>query len=327
MLGGMTLCLGFVGLTLSGGAAAQGQDDEMFAMMMTLMGGGIETTMDEAESSESLAMATELPAAYAGGFASIDYPGAIATRAFGISAVGEIVGSYTDVTGTHGYLLSNGTFTRIAFPGATSTEAWGINPQGDIVGRYRKPGASNTFGFQLSDGVFTDISVGTHMHTLPIKITPVGDIVGCFHDTNFLRDMRGYVQHNGRVSSFEALPSTMHNGITPGGQLIAGIAFETATRVRGYVIQRGLISLFDFPGATFTQAWDVSPTGTVVGYYNPEMSHGFLLDANGFTTIDIPGSRWTRIFGISPQGDLVGSYADSTNQVHGFLLRGGSSGH
>lgn len=314
--------VGFVALTLSGGASAQMQNDEMFAMMMTLMGGGIETSMDETASSGSLAMATELPAAYRDGFTSIDYPGATATRAFGISAVGEIVGSYTDASGTHGYLLSNGHFTRIAFPSAVFTEAWGINPQGDIVGRYRRAGSSNTLGFQLLDGVFSDISVGTHMHTLPIKITPVRDIVGCFHDTNFLRDMRGYVQRNGRVSSFEALPSTMHNGITPGGRIIAGIAFETATRVRGYVIQRGLTSLFDFPGATFTQAWDVSPTGTVVGYYNPVTSHGFLLDANGFTTVDIPDSRWTRIFGISPQGDLVGSYSDTNGQVHGFLLRG-----
>jgi uncharacterized membrane protein len=79
---------------------------------------------------------------------------------------------------------------------------------------------------------------------------------------------------------------------------------------------------FDAPGATFTQAWDVSPTGTVVGYFNPETSHGFTLDADVFTVIDVPGAKWTRIFGINSLGDIVGSYADATNMVHGFLLPG-----
>src|SRR2546430_11175999 len=40
------------------------------------------------------------------------------------------VGSYTDATGTHGYLWANGNVTIIKFPGAVSTEAWGTNPQG-----------------------------------------------------------------------------------------------------------------------------------------------------------------------------------------------------
>jgi uncharacterized membrane protein len=79
---------------------------------------------------------------------------------------------------------------------------------------------------------------------------------------------------------------------------------------------------FDFPGATFTEAWDVSPNGKVVGYFNQVDSHGFALDADGLTQIDVPAARWTRIFGINPQGDMVGTYADAANQVHAFLLRG-----
>jgi probable HAF family extracellular repeat protein len=290
-------------------------------LLMSLMGGGIEGVPGGAELGSLDAVSTRM--AQAAGFKTIDVPGALATRAFGISAVGEIVGSYTDGTGTHGYLWANGTVTIIKFPGAISTEAWGINPQGDIVGRYRIAGDARTFGFLLSDGVFTDISVTGHLHTLPIKISPSGGIVGCFHDTNSLVDMRGFVQHGDNVSSFELLPSTMHNGVTPNGQVIAGIFFESATLVHGYVLNRGVYTQFDAPGATFTQAWDVSPTGTVVGYFNPVTSHGFSLDANGFTVIDVPGAQWTRIFGINSQGDMVGSYADASNAVHGFLLRRG----
>jgi uncharacterized membrane protein len=323
---------GFVGLVLAAvtalavGAAASRQtiDPEMAdpeMLMMTVMGAGIEDVSEAAEAGLSASAVGVLSenSARVPGFRSIDVPGATATRAFGINAAGEVVGSYTDATATYGFLWRKGKVTTIAFPGAISTEAWGINPRGDIVGRYRIAGDARTFGFLLRRGVFTDISVPGHLHTLPIKITPSGVIVGCFHDTNFLQDMRGYVQRGDQVSSFELLPSSMHNGVVRSGRLIAGISFDSATQVHGYVLERGAYTQFDYPGATFTQAWDVNPSGKVVGYFNPVTSHGFSRDSDGFTQIDVPGASWTRIFGINPQGDLVGSYADASNNVHAFL--------
>lgn len=291
------------------------EDDDL---MMATMGSGIEDGSGGTESMEPMSMESLDEA----GVTSIDKPGALSTRAFGINSVGQIVGSYTDATGTHGYLWQDGEFTTIKFPLAVTTEAWGINPQGHIVGRYRKPGNPGTFGFLRKDGVYTDISVGTHLHTLPIKIAPSGEIAGCFHDTNFLMDMRGYIQRGSRVSSFERLPSTMHNGVTPGGGVIAGISFTAPLLTRAYVITRGVYAEFSYPGATFTQAWDVSPTGTVVGYFNAVDSHGFVLDGDDLTQVDVPGARWTRIFGIDPQHDMVGTYADAAGMVHGFLMRG-----
>ncbi|HEY3206102.1 MAG TPA: hypothetical protein VGJ58_04040 [Gaiellaceae bacterium] len=309
-------------VTVDAGASGSEMTDENELMMM-VMGGGIEDSADTAEHGLSIsAVATSaLSATRPAAAQSIDVPGALATRAFGINAVDEIVGSYTDATGTYGFLLSQGEFTRIAFPGAVQTEAWGINPQGDIVGRYRLASDPRTFGFLLSDGAFTDISVAGYLHTLPIKISPSGEIVGCIHDVNFLRDMRGYVQRGDDVSLFEPLPSTMHNGVARGGGLIAGISFDSPTLVHGYVLEGSVYTQLDYPGATFTQAWDVSSTGKVVGYFNPVTSHGFSLDHGVFTQIDVPGAGWTRIFGINPQGEIVGSYADASNVVHGFLMR------
>ncbi len=313
-------------LTIAAGAGAsppitdaEMDHDEM--LMMTSMGGGIEAAPGLSAFGFE-ALSTSATSATTGGFRTIDVPGAVATRAFGINSRGAIVGSYTDASNrTSGYLWRDGDVTTIAVPGANHTEAWGINPRGDIVGRYRVAGDSRTFGFLLRDGVFTDISVTGRLHTLPIKITPSGVIVGCIHDANFLRDMRGYVQRRAKVESFELLPSTMHNGVARGGRLIAGISFDSATQVHAYVLNRGVYTQFDFPGATFTQAWDISPSGTAVGYFNPVASHGFSRDDDGFTQIDVPGASWTRIFGINPQEDMVGSYADASNRVHGFLLR------
>jgi hypothetical protein len=75
-------------------------------------------------------------AAGVGSFTPIDYPGAVATYAWGINPAGDIVGGYRDVSqNRHGYLLSDGTFTSFDYPGAAWTEAWGISPRGDIVGQ------------------------------------------------------------------------------------------------------------------------------------------------------------------------------------------------
>ena len=40
------------------------------------------------------------------GFTTIDVPGASFTAAFGINPGGNIVGAYSNATGTHGFLLS-----------------------------------------------------------------------------------------------------------------------------------------------------------------------------------------------------------------------------
>lgn len=308
--------------TLAAGAGASPEMPEEDMLMMSLMGGGIEapSAAEAGLSAPALGLlSTESVAAP--GFRSIDVPGALHTRAFGVNAVGEIVGSYTDATGTYGFLWRDGDITTIAFPGAVFTEPWGINPQGDIVGRYRVAGDTRTFGFLLSDGVYTDISAPGRRHTLPTKISASEEIVGCVHDVNILVDMLGYVQRGDRVEFYEPLAGTMHNGVTRGGGLVAGLYFETLTKVHGYVLDRGVYAQFDYPGATFTQAWDVSPNGTVVGYFNAVDSHGFTLDANGFTQIDVPGASWTRLFGINPQEDMVGVYADASNRLHGFLLK------
>jgi uncharacterized membrane protein len=59
------------------------------------------------------------------------------TQAFGINDMGQIVGTYHNNTGIHGFLLSAGTYTTIDDPLAThGTFAQGINDNGQIVGYY-----------------------------------------------------------------------------------------------------------------------------------------------------------------------------------------------
>src|SRR5713226_131975 len=72
-----------------------------------------------------------------GTFRRIDFPGAYATAAFGISNNGDIVGLYGVGGNGFGFLLDrDGNFTSIADPDAVFTQATGINDSGEIVGTY-----------------------------------------------------------------------------------------------------------------------------------------------------------------------------------------------
>jgi len=331
----------FLGLALSLAAGplpltAQATDDmseDMCAGEMVWMIGWCLDTVMPGDSVEVASLAAESnDRTHAGPFESINVPNATATRAFGINPQGDIVGSYTAAGRTHGYLLRAGEVTTIDYPGSSSTEAWGINARGDIIGRYTVTGRPGTLGFLLSRGRFTDVSIpsatgpgGKHVITLPTKIGASGEIVGCFHDANNLIDMFGYVQRDGDISTF-ALPSTlgpaaaMHNGITPGGSIVAGLVFPAPGRARGYLLANNVVTYLDGPGSVNTQAWDVNPDAVVVGQYDAGgRTHAFAYDENGFLTIDIPNSSMTVARGINPRGDIVGVYNDAAG-AHGFVL-------
>lgn len=63
-------------------------------------------------------------------------PGSVTTRAWDISATGDIVGWHRDPSGFHGFLLRGDVVTTIDVPGAVRTLAFGINPAGQIVGYF-----------------------------------------------------------------------------------------------------------------------------------------------------------------------------------------------
>src|SRR5687767_7231622 len=74
-------------LAVGAGASQQTADSEM--LMMAVMGGGIEDGSDGTGARSASAMGVfSTNSARAGGFRSIDVPGATATRAFGINAAG-----------------------------------------------------------------------------------------------------------------------------------------------------------------------------------------------------------------------------------------------
>ena len=73
-------------------------------------------------------------------FTTIDVPGATYSLAQGINDAGQIVGSFFDDSGFHGFLLDvDGSYTTLDEPGANQTEPHGINNVGVIAGLYYGP--------------------------------------------------------------------------------------------------------------------------------------------------------------------------------------------
>ena len=98
-------------------------------------------------------------------FSPIDVPMAVATGAFGINDLGQVVGVYVDSSlKLHGFLYSGGTYTPpLNAPSSTLTEAFGINDAGQIVGYYEdSSGAQHGFLYNSSTFTYTTINVGTN---------------------------------------------------------------------------------------------------------------------------------------------------------------------
>ena len=109
-------------------------------------------------------------------FTTIDVPGATSTSAYGINDAGQIVGSFNNATGSHGFLKDGATFTGFNVPGTTDTDASGINDAGQIVGDF----GGNGF---LKDGAtFITIDVPGSSFTAASGINDAGQIVGSHSD-------------------------------------------------------------------------------------------------------------------------------------------------
>jgi hypothetical protein len=102
----------------------------------------------------TLAATINLQAQYI--FTTLSVPGAIQTRAWGISG-NNIVGYYTGFTGTYGFLYNGSSYTTLSVPGAVTTWAQGISGN-DIVGYY-KSGTGSMNGFLYDGSSYTTLSV------------------------------------------------------------------------------------------------------------------------------------------------------------------------
>ena len=144
----------------------------------------------------------------------MDVPGAVQTRAVGINDRGQVVGEYTDASGTsHGFLWDEGRFTTIDVPKAAGTSAVDINDRGQIVGVYSDDDAvppTTVHGFLLSKGVYSTFDAPGVPFTLPFDINNRGQIVGTMISDPAGTTRRGFLLANGVNGRFTPIDFPDH---------------------------------------------------------------------------------------------------------------------
>ena len=87
-------------------------------------------------------------------------------------------------------------------------------------------------------------------------------------------------------------------------------------------------SAIDFPGAFYTEAWDINNRGEIVGSFwdtaddcDAGVFHGYLRMKEGLlVTIDFSEAVETFLTGITDDGNVAGSYIESgTGNEFGFI--------
>jgi uncharacterized membrane protein len=255
-------------------------------------------------------------------YSELEFPREATAVASGINDAGVIVGWYTLADTVRGFVYRNGKPRAVEYPGASTTRLFGIGPAGDIVGGYQKAGEGpmDIHGFLLTaSGQFRPIDSPGHKSTIAQRILPDGTILGCQHDEDYKASMRGIRVRGSTITALDST-ATMTNGGTPDGSRMVG--FLTTTH-RGFLIDHGVFTQFMVPGAVGTQAWDMNPSGTVVGVsVSPDSSnHGFAMRDGHFSAIDFPGATSTVAFGIDARGDIVGGFDDPAGNRRAYLAR------
>src|SRR5205807_84330 len=117
------------------------------------------------------------------------------------------------------------------------------------------------------------------------------------------------------------------------GQIVGG-----ASQGHGFLLNGGIYTLLDVPGADVTTARGVNATGQIVGNYTIgfRLDRGFLYSGGNYVdlpafcsfvssaygiyaTLDVPGSHFVNALGINDSGQIVGIYQDAGDAFHGFL--------
>lgn len=242
------------------------------------------------------------------------------TQLLGINNSGTIAGYYGDgtVVPNNGFTLTlPNSFSPENFPGAVQTQVVGINSAGDTAGFYVDAGG-NTHGFMKIGSVFTTVD------------NPASPTFNQLLGLNGSGEAAGYYQLSGGDQFAYTVVGNTFTSLAP--FLPAGTTISQATDVNnagevsgfygssGFLLNGGILTTLNFPGATSTQALGLNNAGDVVGDYvdSGGVMHGFVFDGVSFKSFDAPGSTATTINGINDNGQIVGFFTDANNNTIGF---------
>ncbi len=101
---------------------------------------------------------------------------------------------------------------------------------------------------------------------------------------------------------------------------------QLRARDHGFVFSQGILSIDqDYPGATSTSIKSVNNAGVAVGHavlFDPAtnnfITHGLIMNGDGFQLLDYPDAKFTLLDVISNNGLIAGRYTDAFNDDRYF---------
>jgi hypothetical protein len=233
-----------------------------------------------------------------------------------------------------GYVLNppygQANYSNENFPSSAQTQVVAINNTGETAGFWVNAHNTNA-GFIERNGIFTSYvdpmtPAGRGSVNQLLGINDSGIAVGFYNDAN--GNSHAYMV-NQATGVFTTIPhqgkSTIATGINDAGAVV-GIDTSATHVTSSFLIQNGVVTRFQFPGGSDTQAFGINKSDQIVGSYldGAGVMHGFVLDHPTTTptwhSVDDPnGVGSTVINGENDAGDLVGFYTDAAGNTDGML--------
>ena len=239
--------------------------------------------------------------------------GASSTLANGINDSGNVVGSYSNSSGQHGFLYSGGSYLTLNDPLATNgTNANGINAAGQIVGAYID--ASGTHGFVDDGGIYKTLDVPGATSTVANGINDLGQIVGTYSNAT---GSHGFRYSNGTYTTVDDPAGTTGNsvqGINDAGQIVG--YYSDNTGFHGFLDSGNTFTSLDDPSGIRTAANGIANTGAIVGTYfdNSNAPHGWLSNESPPPAMLVPA-----VAVEATMYSVTGTSAEITNLTNNFL--------
>jgi len=252
-----------------------------------------------------------------GTYTQIDVPGAITTEVYAIDAAGDLIGTYFDNNGEHGFLLSAGEYTTINYPGAAATALFGLNNLGEFVGFASDP--QHGFLYNSQTQTFTTIGYPSAINTYPTTINDSGLIGGWFEGEG---GSFGFVLAGStyRFVAPKGASNSTVSGISSSGLVVGYVYFHTGLD-QSFFFGHGDFRRLTVPNAPDAVVVGISPNGgTLVGTYQPSpgVYAGFVYQQGTLQSLQFAGSTETIAYTVNNSGEVAGTYYDASNTAHGF---------
>ncbi|MBS1788396.1 MAG: hypothetical protein JST85_11780 [Acidobacteria bacterium] len=250
-----------------------------------------------------------------GVFTDLGALGVLDSKAYGINAVGQIVGVSSDLMSKkHAFLWDGSMHDLGVLPNTTESFAYAINDAGQVVGVSMSLGSVTPRAFIWQNNSMTDIGGFT-----PRAINKNGDVVGA--STTKRNNVEWYdracLWRNGALTDLGTLAGNYSYayGINDAGQ-IAGASFTASdANSRAFLWNGGTIGDLGTLGGTNSQAYAISNGRYVVGYANAtgEAQHAVLYTlgisggANTSTDLGTLGGLYSYAYAVNSKAQVVGT--------------------